>query len=256
VPNQSDQLGFVFRSRGGKRCGAGRKRLAERPRVSHKTRPILKHRFPVHVTSRMRRDIVHLRSGVCFRVLKRSFCAANQRFGFRLIHFSVQGNHLHFIVEADDARSLSRGMQGLHIRMATALNRLMQRKGKVFNDRYHAVILQTPTQAAHALHYVLHNRQHHAPGRYPSTWRDPFASTCAPLLVPRTWLLDEAEKLRPVSACDGYSSGACVRAGSAFDRKRACEPRSRASAPPPLSGQRRCAVSSQPILDCRTQACR
>ncbi|HWV38452.1 MAG TPA: hypothetical protein VN033_08235 [Vulgatibacter sp.] len=49
-----------------------------------------------------------------------------ERFGMRLTHHSVQGNHLHLIVEAKDARALSRGMQGLSIRVAQGMNRLMK----------------------------------------------------------------------------------------------------------------------------------
>jgi hypothetical protein len=101
----------------------------------------------------------------------------------------VQGNHVHFVVEAEGTKALSRGMQGLNVRTAVALNRLMQRRGKVFADRYHAVILQTPTQTANAVHYVLNNRQHHAPGLHAADWRDPFASVDAPLAAPGTWLL-------------------------------------------------------------------
>ncbi len=139
----------------------------------------------------MRREVCHLRQSVCFKVLKNAFIRGNERPAFQVVHFSVQGNHVHFLVEAKDSVSLARGMQGLNVRMARALNRLMERRGKVFADRYHAVILLSPTQAAHALHYVLKNRQHHAPGRYPVDWRDPFASTNGPLIAPRTWFLRE-----------------------------------------------------------------
>jgi len=111
-----------------------------------------------------------------------------------VIHYSVQGNHVHFLVEAEGNRELSRGMQGLNVRMAIALNRLMRRRGKVFADRYHAVVLKTPTQTKRALHYVVHNRQHHAPGRYAPDWRDPFASAEAPLVAPRTWLLSSVAR--------------------------------------------------------------
>ena len=69
-----------------------------------------------------------------------------------------------FAFEAEGTIGLSRGMQGLNVRMAIAINRLMGRRGKVFADRYHSVVLRTPTQTANALHYVLNNRQHHAPG--------------------------------------------------------------------------------------------
>jgi hypothetical protein len=48
------------------------------------------------------------------------------------IHDSVQGNHVHLIVAANGKQSLSRGMQGLTIRMARALNRMMQRQGELF----------------------------------------------------------------------------------------------------------------------------
>jgi putative transposase len=137
----------------------------------------------------MREEVCRLRSVQCFRVLKQAFQAANARIGFHVIHFSVQGNHVHLIVEAQGTKELSRGMQGLNVRMAIALNRLMGRRGKVFADRYHEVILKTPTQAAHALHYVLNNRQHHAPGVHAADWRDPFASVDAPLAAPRTWFL-------------------------------------------------------------------
>jgi REP element-mobilizing transposase RayT len=61
--------------------------------------------------------------------------AGCEREGFRLVHYSVQSNHLHLIVEASCRSSLSRGMQGIAIRMARALNRLWRRCGSVFADR-------------------------------------------------------------------------------------------------------------------------
>jgi putative transposase len=198
VPGQvkAKQLGLVFRTWGGKRRGAGAKHKGPRRRVAHKKRPILKRRFPLHVTVRMRDDVCRLRNNQCFKVLTHVFQVVNARIGFRVVHYSIQGNHVHLLVEADATKELSRGMQGLNGRMATALNRLMHRNGKVLADRYHAVILRTPTQTAHALHYVLNNRQHHAPGLYAADWRDPFASAEAPLVAPRTWLLRSVESGR------------------------------------------------------------
>jgi REP element-mobilizing transposase RayT len=91
--------------------------------------------MPVHVTLRVRRHVYNLRSRRCFKSLENAFFAGGNKFGLRLNHFSVQGNHVHLIVEADDNRALSRGMQGLTIRMARSLNRVMQRRGSVFADR-------------------------------------------------------------------------------------------------------------------------
>jgi putative transposase len=127
------------------------------------------------------------------------------RFGFRLVHFSVQGNHIHLVVEAPDERALARGMQGLGVRIAKALNRLMQRKGTVFADHYHARILRSPTQVANVLAYVLLNFIHHFPdeaSRYQDVPRDPFSSAWRergrdpPVVQTRTWLLAVGWRIR------------------------------------------------------------
>jgi REP element-mobilizing transposase RayT len=98
----------------------------------------------------------------------------------RLIEFSVLGNHLHLIVEADSNLALSQGMQGLAIRIAKALNRVMGRRGRVFADHYHARLLRTPTELVDAIAYVLGNAQHH----YGNRLADPFSSVCARELLP------------------------------------------------------------------------
>jgi hypothetical protein len=52
-------------------------------------------------------------------------------------------------------------MQGLLVRIARALNRLLDRAGKVFADRYHARALRTPREVRAALVYVLQNARKH-----------------------------------------------------------------------------------------------
>jgi putative transposase len=192
----------LFRSWGGKRKGAGRKRKPGAG-VSHVARPALAARFPVHVTVKVTGEVFNLRSRRSFRVIQRAFFAGNDRFGFRLNHFSVQGDHLHLIVEAEGAEALARGMQGLEVRIARGLNRMMGRKGRVFADRYHAHILRTPTEVKRALHYVLANHEKHATewGKtFAPAYRDPYtsmavAATGPPLVVvPRTWLLGRASQ--------------------------------------------------------------
>jgi hypothetical protein len=91
----------------------------------------------------------------------------------------VQRNHLHLIVEADDRSSLSRGVQGLAVRVARAINRESRRAGKVFAERYHARALKTPTEVRRALVYVLFNERHHLAQRglsLPHWWLDPCSS--------------------------------------------------------------------------------
>jgi REP element-mobilizing transposase RayT len=185
------QLQLELRRWGGRRPGAGRKPNGERAGVTHRRRAELARRFPVHVTMRMRREVYGLRSRRCFRVIRAAFAAQNGRFGFRLNQYSVQGNHLHLIVEAAGKQSLTRGMQGLSIRIAKALNRLMQRRGRVLGDRYHAHILRTPSEVRRALAYVLANARKHY-GARAAIDRYSSAAPDAPVAAARTWLLRAA----------------------------------------------------------------
>ena len=186
---------------GGRRKRKRRRREAEKRKlrkVPHRKRPALSPRYPVHVTWRVLPHVWNLRARRCFVPILRCFTRGRDRFGFRLVHFSVQGNHLHLLVEANDEKALARGMQGLGVRIAKALNRVMRRKGTVFADHYHARILRSPAQVANALAYVLMNFQHHFPeeARRPRTIRDPFSSAWRepgvdpPVVPARTWLLD------------------------------------------------------------------
>jgi hypothetical protein len=154
---------------GGRRAGAGRPK-GENAGVPHRQRLALASRFPVHVTVKLQRGLPRLRRRDERAALLAAFaagCAGPARRGcFRLCHFAILDDHLHLIAEAADRESLARGLQGLAIRIARALNRLWRRRGKVFGDRYHDRILKTPREVRNALRYVLQNgRKHAAEGR-------------------------------------------------------------------------------------------
>jgi len=182
---------------------------AERKRrgslVRRVARPELKARNPLHVTLRARADVPHLRRTARFRRIRSALRAASSRFGMRVVHFAVMGDHLHLIVEAHDKTALARGMQGLAIRVARAINR-GERAGKVFRDRYHAVALDSPRRVRNAIAYVLLNSSRHAHHARETPWVDPFTSGAwfdgwagaigvlgaeepCPVAAPRTWLL-------------------------------------------------------------------
>src|SRR5712692_4400514 len=103
---------------GGRRKGAGRKPKGPLRLVSHKKRPVHVARYPLHAVLRTRPDVPGLRKRAVMEELRQGL-----RGNFRLVHYSVQGNHLHLVVEAEDKLALSRGMQGLAVRVARAINR-------------------------------------------------------------------------------------------------------------------------------------
>src|SRR4029077_6526665 len=142
------------RTWGGARKGAGRKPRG-RPSMPHVTRPKVDPRYPVQVTIRGTRGLPSFRSPRVFGALRRAIARASAD-GFRVIHFSIQQDHGHFIVEGDEARRARGGMHGLAIRLALAVNRALgRRKGQVVGDRYHAGPRTTLRQRRISMFYVL-----------------------------------------------------------------------------------------------------
>lgn len=197
--------------RGGPRAGAGRKPKGEKALVSHLTRPPVMERFPVLVTVKLEKGLPSLRRPHAREQVLAAFRTGGQRHGLRLVHFSIQSNHVHLLVEARDTPSLSRGMQGLSVRMARALNRVWNRAGRVFADRFHARVLKTPREARYAIAYVLNNARKHgvhlddidpcSSGAAFDGWREAqfirlratgFGSP--PVAAPRAWLLTSGWK--------------------------------------------------------------
>ncbi|HEX4386480.1 MAG TPA: transposase [Myxococcales bacterium] len=158
--------------------------------VPHLERPEFAARHPVHITQRMRPGVGHLRTQSRLAVIRGALGDASGRFGMQVVHFSVQGNHLHLIIEAESKEALSKSMKGLAVRIAVRLNQLIGRRGTVFADRYHAHVLTSPREVANTVRYVLQNYRKHAREQLPARWQDPFATSIAePLHEPKVWLL-------------------------------------------------------------------
>jgi REP element-mobilizing transposase RayT len=147
--------------------------------VLHRRRPEITRRTPGHVTLRVHRDLAGLRTKRRVGVIRGAIAALCTRGGLRVIDWSIQGNHMHLVIEADDNAALSRGMQGLCVRIAHGLNRLAGRKGAVFTERYHLRLLRTPAEVRNARTYVLNNYRRHAAQSGRSVepgWVDRFSS--------------------------------------------------------------------------------
>ncbi|MDG2306275.1 MAG: hypothetical protein P8R42_16810 [Candidatus Binatia bacterium] len=172
-----NQLEMTFPTHGGKRLNAGRKPKGGRSGVAHRAREVFKPGQPHIVTMRVEQSVWNLRRPRAYRVLRNAIERANGTGRRGVTEYSVMGNHLHLIAEAQDESAFSRGMQGLSIRIAKALNKLMGRKGKVFTDRFHSRVLRTGREIRSALAYVLCDARKHGLARdMPRSWVDPFSS--------------------------------------------------------------------------------
>ena len=145
---------------GGRRKGAGR-RKSKNSGVSHLSRADFPGRHPVHVTMKLLAGLPSLRSKENFLAVLEMFEAA-QKEDFRIVHFTVQGNHVHLLVEAEGKVALSRGVGGLAVRLSRNLNRRWGRKGTVFADRFHSRVLGSPTEVRNVLNYVFKNQEQHS----------------------------------------------------------------------------------------------
>jgi hypothetical protein len=158
------ELPLLRGTRGGWRPNAGPKE-GPNPRVRHRSRAPFLAAHPCLVTLKVRKGIASLRQPSVVRQVEDAFRRGRVRASqhpFRLTHYSIQGNHLHALVEAEGPSALGRGMMSVGIRFARAVNRALGRKGRVLEDRYHVRVLATPRQVRNALRYVLLNARRHA----------------------------------------------------------------------------------------------
>jgi putative transposase len=159
---------------------------------------------------------------------------AARRGDFRIVHLSIQRTHVHLLVEATDKAALSSGMQGFQISAAKHLNAAIsrgrpgpRRRGSVFPDRYHAVVIASPRQARNALSYVVNNWRKHredctdvtqhwdvdwySSGATFSGWKEcgrrgfargrPWGMEPMALGTPTTWLLREGWQMHGAISC-------------------------------------------------------
>jgi REP element-mobilizing transposase RayT len=192
---------------GGARPGAGRKPGVQRC-DPHRRRAPLASRHPCHVTLKVKKDVHQLRRAKLVNELERSWREACQRARFRLVHYSIQSDHVHLIVEANSARDLACGLKSIAARFARGVNRVFHRTGGVLADRCHVHVLRTPREIRNAISYVLLNARRHfakrtgrppaiiridpaSSGRWFAGWRTPTPPVRDPpaVAVPRTWLL-------------------------------------------------------------------
>ena len=121
------QLDLRPRTWGGAREGAGRKKTGRCLDVPHRARAEISRHHPLHVVLRTRKDVPRLRRGPTYRAIRRALQHVLGEHAFRVVHMSIQHNHLHFLVEADDKAALRRGMRSLTITAAIAINRVLGR---------------------------------------------------------------------------------------------------------------------------------
>lgn len=176
--NRHRQLELSLRrDKNGQRRGIGKRvirnklgrpaRDPRRPSEPHKTRASVSRREPQHVTLRVVDRVPYLRRRHYYAQLRRALSAVWRRTDFRVVHFSLQGSHVHLVCEARHKHALASGVKAFESSFAQRVNRVISRRtgnrtrGQVFRDRYHVRPITKPTDVRNCLAYVLNNFRHH-----------------------------------------------------------------------------------------------
>ena len=219
---RTGQTEIKFRTWGGKRKGAGRKRRSRR-KVAHRRREDFAKEHPSHITLRFIDGLPSMRRAKTFKAIRAAMFVAMKHQGFRIVHLSIQGNHIHMICEASDRNVLARGVKGFKISAAKKLNKVLGRDGSIFADRYHCEVLRTPTQVRNAICYCLNNWRRHGEDRKATVrvdhfstgywfhgWKErgplteePSGEEVLPSCKPHTWLLKDGWKRSKCGSCAG-----------------------------------------------------
>jgi len=168
-----------------------------------------------HVTVRVLDEIPSLRCDDFVEEIRRSFGEACERGDFRIVHYSIQDDHLHLLVEAEGSGALGRGMKSISSRIARAAQRVFEWTGGVLDGRYHVRWLRSVAEAWNALRYVLLNYRKHIRARFGRTplpgidwassgrWFEGWARNAPPdhkgprdVAPARSWLLRQGWKRR------------------------------------------------------------
>ncbi|MFN9756783.1 MAG: hypothetical protein ACK58X_10260, partial [Planctomycetota bacterium] len=87
-----------LRSWGGARAGAGRSPKGPVAMMPRTPRPSHASYHPAGVTVKLRERLPRLRQQKERAALLAHFARGKERFGFRLLHFAILNDHLHFVV--------------------------------------------------------------------------------------------------------------------------------------------------------------
>ncbi len=146
-------------------AGKRKKRPGPRPReranVRHRPREPHKYWNPLHLTMRAVPGLPSFRAQTLYIAFERAV-RRTRREDFRVVEYSIQDDHLHLIVEAENNDALARGMKSFSVRANRLFNAAHGRgRGRVWGDRYHRRDLTNARQVRNAIVYCLQNYKKH-----------------------------------------------------------------------------------------------
>ena len=132
---------------------AGRPAIRERG-IRHIKREEIKGLRPLHLTLKLIR--ADIQNKIILKGLRYAIMRARLQ-GLRIIHYSLEHDHVHLYAESDNNETLGRAMKALGVTLVKRINRHFKKSGSCYKTRYHLRILRSATEVKNVLNYILKN---------------------------------------------------------------------------------------------------
>lgn len=124
--------------------------------IRHTCRPHIRMKTPLHLTIKVRSNKADIQNKIILKALHRAIMRARIK-GLKVLHYALEYNHVHLLIEADNNKNLHKGMQAFGITIAKAINKFKRDKGAVYKHRYHFRQISSLRDFSNVLNYIFHN---------------------------------------------------------------------------------------------------
>jgi REP element-mobilizing transposase RayT len=128
--------------------------------IRHTRRFRLKKPSSLHLTIKVKENKADIQNKRILKTLHYAIRRARLK-GLKIVHYTLEYNHVHLLVESVDNKILHKGMQAFGITIAKAINKIKRTKGAVYKNRYHLRVIDSPRQLKNVLHYIFSNGVKH-----------------------------------------------------------------------------------------------
>jgi REP element-mobilizing transposase RayT len=152
-PRKNQQMSLINRK------GAGRPAKNDKA-IRHTARPFFTKTRSFMITVKVKKNKAEIRNKTVLHILKRAIQNARRQ-GLSVIHYTLEYDHAHLLIEAENNVMLGKGMQAFGVTFAKAINRARKQSGTVYKNRYHFSRITTPTQLKNVMNYIFTNGKKH-----------------------------------------------------------------------------------------------
>lgn len=122
--------------------------------IRHIKRPEIKKLMPLHLTIKLIR--ADIQNKIILKALRNAIFRARLH-GLRIIHYSLEHDHIHLYAESADNLILAKSMKAFGVSLVKKINRHFKSKGTCYKTRYHLRVLRSASEVKNVINYILKN---------------------------------------------------------------------------------------------------